>query len=139
MFPGIFQISESLTALKREAGPSGGAGGAGGVHREALHTPVGRAASAAMAPSPTGSSSPSLAAGTVYDVLAVLDAMQAQALEQQTIDAVADAIGHLVCTPLDVLKANGVSAVKTVSVKKGLASVNANDVPTVRLALQRWC
>jgi hypothetical protein len=58
--------------------------------------------------------------GASYDVLAIVDAMEAQGIDAGVVSAVGDAIGHLGTSTLDVLKTCGVPARALVSLKKGL-------------------
>ncbi len=72
--------------------------------------------------------------GASYDVLAIVDAMEAQGVDAGVISAVGDAIGHLGTSTLDVLKTCGVPALKVVAVKRTLAPQPA-DARQVR----SWC
>jgi hypothetical protein len=68
-----------------------------------------------------GSPVPGQPAGASYDVLAIMDGMEAQGIDAGVIAAVGDAVGHLTISTLDVLKTCGVPALKVVAVKKMLA------------------
>jgi hypothetical protein len=58
--------------------------------------------------------------GASYDVLAIMDAMEAQGIDAGVVGAVGDAIGHLDTSTLDILKTCGVPPRALISLKKGL-------------------
>ena len=70
-------------------------------------------------PSPAGKASTS---APTYDVLAIIDAMEALGMDPTT---VIDAIGGMRSSSLDVLRIAGVPYVKCVRIKQALASVTA--------------
>ena len=72
-----------------------------------------------VSPSIEGASTPMLP----YDVLAIIDAMEAVGVEAAVIAAVADAIGGSLTATLDVLTAKKVPIMKAASVRKALAAV----------------
>ena len=111
-------VLESLTTLQRDvaaaAAPSAGAGGvvAGGA-----------------AASPVGVLPPSVPATSVYDVLAIVSAMEALSIDTA---AVIDAIGGMSTSSLDTLRAAGVSFANGMAVKRALtATVGAASVTAV--------
>ncbi len=72
-----------------------------------------------------------------YDVLAIIDTMRTLGLSESLVDAVSDAIGHKASSPLDVLKACGLPALKTVSVKKALVASSAGSAGSASEQVQR--
>jgi hypothetical protein len=77
---------------------------------------------------------PVLPTGTVpsYDVLAIVDAMEAQGIDASVVSAVCNAIGHLCTSTLDILKTCGVPAREVFAVKRTMASSPAAAASTDR-------
>ena len=110
-------VLESLTTLQRDvaaaapaAGGGGGVGGGGG----------GAAASPVAVPPPPVPDVP------VYDVLAIVSALEALKIDA---GAVIDAIGGMSTSSLDALRAAGVPYVKCLAVKKALADARPATGP----------
>ncbi len=62
------------------------------------------------------------ATGASYDVMAIMGAMEEQAMDANVTGLVGDAIGHLSSSSLDVLKAAGVPALKILAIRRVLAA-----------------
>ena len=104
-------VLESLTTLQRDvaaAAPAAGGGDGGGY------------ASPVVVPPPPVPGAP------VYDVLAIVSALEALSIDAS---AVIDAIGGMSASSLDALRTSGVPYVKCFAVKKALAAVA--EGPTV--------
>ena len=102
-------VLESLTTLQRDvaaAAPAAGGGGGGGGGGGAAASPV------AVPPPP-------VPGAPVYDVLAIVSALEALKIDA---GAVIDAIGGMSASSLDALPAAGVSYVNGMKVKKALTT-----------------
>ena len=69
----------------------------------------------------------STAPALVYDVLAIIAAMEALAVDAAVVSSVADAIGFLSSSTLDVLLAKGVRATDVAKIKKAVALKTVTD------------
>ena len=116
---------ELLTTLQRDVAataPAAGGGGAGG----------GGGAPA----SPVAVPPPPVPAAPVYDVLAIVSALEALSIDA---GAVIDAIGGMSTSSLDALRAAGVPYVKCLAVKKALADARPATGPVkVRHSSTLW-
>jgi hypothetical protein len=63
--------------------------------------------------------------GASYDVLAIVDAMEAQGIDAGVMGAVCNAIGHLGTCTLDILKTCDVPALKVFAARKALDAARA--------------
>ena len=109
-------VLESLTTLQRDvaaAAPAAGGGGGGGGGGGAAASPV------AVPPPP-------VPGAPVYDVLAIVSALEALKIDA---GAVIDAIGGMSTSSLDALRAAGVPYVKCLAVKKALADARPATGP----------
>ena len=103
------QVLDTLTALQRDViAASGGVATSGPVSPTAVASPSKLPVRGPAAPT--------------YDVLAIVDAMEALAIDAAIVSAVADVIGTSLTASLDVLTANKVPAMKTLAVRKAVAS-----------------
>ena len=102
----IPRVLEALAALQRDASTGSGGGGGG--------------SSSPVVPPPLPVAPPQ--ATPTYDVLAIVDALEALAIDAVVVSAVANAIGTSLTSTLEVLSANKVPIMKTVAVKKALAT-----------------
>ena len=110
----IPRVLEALTAVQRDAMASSDA-------IEAIGTEIVRPP---PLPSPTG------AAASSFDVLAIVDAMEAVSIDAGLVSSVADAIGVSLTSPLDVLTAHRVPAMKTAAVRRRVESSGAASEST---------
>ena len=102
------QVLEALSTLQREAAAIRLADAVGG-------SPKPQAPPTVVSP-PVPPTSPTSA--VVYDALAMVDALAAVGVDDSVIDVVADAIGHLAVSTLDVLKACGVPPMKGMTARR---------------------
>ena len=85
-------------------------------------------AAAAAATPPSGSPSHG---SPLFDVLDIVEGLEAVAVPRDVVDAVCDAIGHKAVTTLDALIANGVSGLTMMAVRKRLRTVTESAVVQV--------
>ena len=104
----IPRVLEALTAVQRDAIASSAA--------SAVRPPP--------LPSPTGAAAPS------FDVLAIVDAMEAAGIDAGLVSSVANAIGVSLTSPLDVLTAHRVPVMKTAAVRRRVESSGAASEST---------
>ena len=102
-------VLESLTTLQRDLAATTPATGGGGA-----------------AASPVVVASPPVPGAPVYDVLAMVSALEALKIDAS---AVIDAIGGMSASSLDALRRAGVPFAKCIAVKDALASADGRPAP----------
>ena len=79
---------------------------------------------------------PPLPGAVTYDVLAIVDAMEAVSIDPVLVASVADAIGTSLTSSLDVLTANKVPIMKAMAVRKAAAAGGAAHAATMSVRLR---
>ena len=110
----IPRVLEALTAVQRDAMASNAA--------SVVRPPP--------LPSPTGALATVAAAAPSFDVLAIVDAMEAAGIDAGLVSSVANAIGVSLTSPLDVLTAHRVPVMKTAAVRRRVESSGAASEST---------
>ena len=121
------QLLDSLTALLHDVtrtSTANGSVGQGGGYASPVTPP---SAVAAVAPPPlssTGSTS------STYDVLAIIDAMEALSIDSAVVSAVSDAIGSSLTSTFEPLTAHKVPIMKAAAVRKAVAGASPAPAAT---------
>ena len=122
------RVLEALTALQRDAvslrlsGTVGGGGSSTGA--------------SGLGGGTTGSSTAASTAGVKYDVLAIIDAMEALSIDVSTVSAVANTIGTSLTASLDALSLHKVPIMQKVGVRKSAECATAAHEQTTSVRNQ---
>ena len=119
-------VLDTLTALQHDAAGAAPVLAAAGDVGVRVGVAGGGTAAKSEPPSPSPVAPPPVPAAPVYDVLAIVSAMESLAIDTA---AVIDAIGGMTSSSLDALRTAGVPYSKCVKVKQALA----NDATTTDL------
>ena len=110
--------AEATGSFARVAsGRGGGRGGPGGTSSSSVHVTV----PPPSLPLNLKAPSPSPARSPTYDVLAIIDAMEALGIDPVAVSAVENAVGTSVMSTLDSLVANKVPIMKIAAVRRAVA------------------